>query len=81
MGNSKDKEENKLYKTKLRLDKVKSVRLMISRAVNRFNEGLIDYKDLRAIGYISGKLLDCFEVERFDERLSELEELLENEQK
>ena len=51
---------------------------MINRAVNRFNEGLIDYKDLRAIGYISGKLLDCFEFERFDKRLSELEELLED---
>lgn len=77
MANSK--KGNKLYKTKLRLNKVKHVRLMIARAVNRFNQGLIDYKDLRAIGYISGKLLDCFEVEQFEQRLSELEELISDE--
>jgi len=76
MGNSSNGENNKLYKTKLRLNKVKHVRLMIARAVNRFNEGLIDYKDLRAIGYVSGKLLDVFEVEEFEKRLSELEELI-----
>ena len=68
----------KLYKNKIRLDSPKKVRLLLARAVNRFNKDIIDYKDLRAIGYIGGKLIDSFKLVDMEERLEELEKLLDN---
>ena len=70
-----EQQENKLYKNNIRLSKPKHIRLLMARAVNRFNQGKIDYKDLRAVGYIGGQILSAFETIELKERIEKLEEL------
>lgn len=75
---NEQKKENKLYKNNIRLSKPKQVRLLMARAVNMFNQNKIDYKDLRAVGYIGGQILSAFETVELKERIEKLEELQNN---
>jgi len=73
----KNQQENKLYQNNIRLNKPKHARLLIARAVNMFNKNMIDYKDLRAIGYVAGKLLNAFETIEIEKEVEEIREIID----
>ena len=70
-----------VYDINKRLTNSKQARQYLSATINAFDSGKIDEDHARTIGYLIKVLLSAIEQSDLEERLENLEEIVENEHK
>lgn len=71
----------KNYKTKLRLNSIKSVNQLLGRTINSLIDETIEEDEARAIGYLANILIKGLEKSDLESRLEELEKVIEERKK
>lgn len=71
----------KNYKTKLRLNSIKSVNQLLGRTINSLIDETIEEDEARAIGYLANILIKGLEKSDLESRLEELEKVMEERKK
>ena len=73
--------KNKMYKNKIHLTDIDSCRRYLSRVINQLDEGLIDGQAARDRGYIIKIIADLISEKEIEQKVNELEELINQKNK